>query len=67
MTTTVELTSKPLKLALALTGTAFAVSFCTTIYSFGETDMSTARWFLATVITGVIYQLCRAARWWQHG
>ncbi len=66
-TTQIELTSKPLKLGLALSGTAFLVSFLGMIYSFGEADMSTSRWFVATFITFSVYQLFRAARWWQHG
>ena len=64
---TVELTSKPVKLWLALSGTAFLISFIGMVVSFGETDMSTKSWFISTVITFCVYRLCRAARWWANG
>jgi len=65
--TQIELTSKPLKLWLALTGIAFFVCLIGMVYSFGEPTVSTWHWFVATVVTFVAYQVCRAARWWQHG
>ena len=67
MTTTIELTSKPLKLWLAVSGAAFLVSFLGMVYSFGEPQMSTERWFIATVITFAVYKVGRAARWWVNG
>lgn len=65
--TTIELTSKPLKLWLALTSIASAISVIGLFISFGEPDMSTVRWFWAAVIAVAAHQICRAARWWQHG
>lgn len=66
-TTQIELTSKPLKLALALTGTAFLVCAIGAVYSLGEADMNSAHWFEAAFVTLIVHQVCRAARWWQHG
>ena len=66
-TTTIELTSKPLKLWLALSGTAFLVSFLGMVYSLGQPDMSAKHWLVATVGALFWHQVCRAARWWQHG
>ena len=65
--TTIELTSKPLKLWLAVSGAAFLVSFLGMVYSFGEPQMSTWHWFVATGITLAVHQVCRAARWWVNG
>jgi cytosine/uracil/thiamine/allantoin permease len=65
--TQIELTSKPLKLALALTGSAFLVSLLGMVYSFGEPDMSTVHWFVGLLVTFAIHQVCRAVRWWEHG
>lgn len=66
-TTQIELTSKPLKLWLALTGIAFFVCFIGMVVSFGEPAMGTWHWFVATIVTFAVHQFCRAARWWQHG
>lgn len=65
--TQIELTSKPLKLALALTGIAFLVALGGFAYSLGEPDMSTTHWFVALLVTFAVHQVCRAARWWEHG
>lgn len=66
-TITVELTSKPIKAALAVTGIAFVICLGGWVYSWGEPTMDSGHWFIAAVVTFGLYRLCRAARWWQHG
>lgn len=66
-TTQIELTSKPIKLALALSGIAFTICLCTFVYSWGEPQMDSAHWFVAALATYILYRLCRVARWWRHG
>ena len=64
---TIEQTSKPIKLWLALSSIAFFISFIGMVVSFGNPAMSTKSWFYATCIALVVHQVCRAARWWENG
>ena len=65
--TQVELTSKPIKLWLAVSSIASLICVIGLFTSFGEPTMSTTHWFWATVITIGVHQVFRAARWWEHG
>lgn len=65
--TTIEQTSKPIKLWLALSGIASVICILGLVVSFGEPAMNTGHWFIAAIIAIGIHQVCRAARWWVNG
>ncbi|MHB8815016.1 MAG: hypothetical protein ACYDAE_17325 [Steroidobacteraceae bacterium] len=65
--TTIELTNKRIKLALAITAIGFVICLIGTVVSFGEPNMNTEHWVVATLVFFAWHQIWRVTRWWRHG
>lgn len=64
--TTVELTSKPVKLGITISAIAFWVGLYLTFVNHGSADR--AAWGIALTVLGTGgYIACKAARWWTNG